>query len=192
MDLEQRVQALENEIKILKIEIQKTLIAIQETLPDQPAAPRRWQKRAWVLALINMLIAIALFTNIYLYVPGKLPYSVTPTVETWLRAGWVALAFIWLLLQIYPLLLLLEEEDAEWQGVMWRNAQTLLHARPSLLVVLTTGIVVAAVLSAIAPTAWLIVSLILLIAVASVAVRGIVDAVRGHRASAQSGIGQKD
>ncbi|MBI5653792.1 MAG: hypothetical protein HZC40_25585, partial [Chloroflexi bacterium] len=92
--MEQRIQVLEREIKTLKGEIQKTLIEIQKNLPEKSAAAR-WQKKAWMLALVNMLIAIVLFSNVYLYLPGSLPAEMHGTLAIFLRAFWIALAFVW-------------------------------------------------------------------------------------------------
>ena len=122
MELEPRVEKLEREVETLRSDIEGTLIAIRESLPEKPTVASRWQKKAWVMALINILMAVALFTNVYLYLPGTLPFAIEPTLLFWLRAFWVALAFIWLLLQMYPLALLLEQEDQQWQGVVWRSA----------------------------------------------------------------------
>lgn len=72
--MEQKIIALEREIKTLKGEIQTTLVAIQKTLPEKSMTTARWQRKAWVLALVNMVIAVVLFSNVYLYLPGSLPF----------------------------------------------------------------------------------------------------------------------
>jgi len=171
MDLEQRVAKLEQEVETLQGEIASTLMAIRETLPEKPAITSRWQKKAWVLALINILMAIALFTNIYLYLPGTLPFAIEPTLLFGLRAFWIALAFIWLLLQMYPLALLLEQEDRQWQGVVWRSASAFVRARPGLIVMLTMFVLVVGVVNTILPVAWILVALALLIALVSLGFR---------------------
>lgn len=180
MELEERVQALEQEVRTLRFEIQKTLVEIRETLPEKPTAVARWQKNAWVLALVNLLLAIVLFTNIYLYLPLPAPFAVSPILLDWLHALWLALAFIWLLLQLYPLALLLEQEDTEWQGIAWRNATTFLHVHPGFLVVLTLAVLVIAIINTALPALWLIVALSLLLALGTVALRNIVEILRGR------------
>ncbi len=179
MELEQRIEELEREVKTLKEEIQKTLVEIEKNLPSKVNTPQRWEKRAWLLALLNIILAIVLFTNIYLYLPGsQLPFALAPALETWLRAGWVALAFIWLLLQMYPLVLLLEQDDPTWQRMTWRNAITFMRARPVWLLFITVIVLGVAVLNTVMPAAWLFVALVLLIGVGVWIVLAIVELLR--------------
>lgn len=175
MELEQRIQALEEEVKTLKLEIKNTLVEIQESLPEKSVASDRWEKKAWVLALLNILLAIVLFTNIYFFIPDSAAFGLDPTLTSWIRALWVAIAFIWLLLQMYPLALLLEQEDRQWQGVVWRNAMAFFRARPGLWGVLTLVVLVVAIINTIVPAAWLIIALALLVAVASIALRNMFE-----------------
>ncbi len=177
MDVEERLVALEHEVKVLKGDIQKTLIEIQATLPERSAAPR-WQKRAWILALLNVMLAVVLFANIYLYLPGNMPFAVDPKLEGWLRAGWISVAFIWLLLQMYPLVLLLGQEDSEWQNVGLRNATAFIKSNPGYTLMLTFAILIVALINTVVPAAWIIVALILLIAVGSMAAWSILELLR--------------
>jgi hypothetical protein len=185
MELEQRVAALEQEVKILKTEIQGTLIEIQESLPAQPPAAPHWQRRAWVLALVNVLLAVVLFMNIYLYVPGigNAPFELSPTLAAWLRALWVAMAFVWLLLQLYPLALLLEQEDQQWQDMAWRNARTLFRHRPTLMVGLTLATLVVAIINTIIPAVWLMVATALLAGVGAMLVQSMLELFRAQARS---------
>lgn len=178
MEQEERIRALEDEVKNLKLEIGRTLVEIQKTLPEKTSAPIRWEKKAWILALLNILLAVVLFTNIYIYIPGNIVSELNPTLAGWLRALWVAVAFVWLLLQMYPLALLLEQEDRQWRGVVWRNALGFFRERPGLLVVLTLVVLVAALIETIMPVAWVMIALVLLIVVASVAVQNVLAALR--------------
>jgi len=157
MEQEERICALEEEVKTLKREIGTTLIEIQKNLPAKSAAPLRWEKRAWVLALLNMLLAVVLFSNIYIYFPDNALAQSNPPIAAWLRALWIALAFVWLLLQMYPLALLLEQDNPQWQGVVWRNAAAFLRARPEFFVLLTLVILAVALIDTIVPAAWFLV-----------------------------------
>ncbi len=180
MDQEERLAALEREVRLLKEEIQQTLVDIQQTLPDRPAAPNRWQKKAWVLALLNILLAVALFTNIYLYLPENSPFVLNPTLATWLRAFWIAMAFMWLILQLYPLALLLEQDDRQWQGIVWRNVGSYLRAKPGTIVLMTGVVLLVAIIESIFPAIWLMLAFVLLIVVAGLAVQGFVNAIRAQ------------
>ena len=181
MEQEERIQALEDQVKNLKLEIGRTLLEIQKTLPEKSSAPMRWEKKAWILALLNILLAVVLFANIYVYIPGNPLAETHPTLAGWLRALWVALAFIWLLLQMYPLALLLESEDRAWRGVAWRNALGFFRDRPGLLVLATLTVLVIALIDTIVPFAWVIIALVLLIVVASVAAQNMLAALREKR-----------
>ena len=179
MNTEQRIERLEREVQTLRSEIQGTLVAIQQSLPDKPAAAAtRWQKKAWVLALVKVLMAVALFANIYLFLPGNPPFTIDPDLLFGLRAFWIALAFIWLLLQMYPLALLLEQEDQQHQGVVWHSATAFVRARPGLIIALTLIVLVIGIVNTVLPVAWIIVALSLLIAVGSVALRDMVELFR--------------
>jgi len=175
MEQEQRIQALEEEVKTLKFEIRRTLVDIEESLPEKTGAPDRWEKKAWVLALLNTLLAVVLFTSLYFFEPGSAALGLDATLISWIRALWVAMAFIWLLLQMYPLALLLEQEDRQWRGVVWRNAMAFLRARPGLWVLLTLIVLVVAIINTVIPAAWLIVALALLVAVAGLALQNMLE-----------------
>lgn len=179
MELEERIAALEQEVNILKQDIQETLLAIQQALPEKPA-PTRWQKKAWLLALLNILLAVALFTNIYMYLPEESPLGLNPTLLAWLRAFWIAVAFMWLILQLYPLALLLEQDDQQWQGVMARNVRSYFRARPGLVVGLTLIVLLIAIVNSIFPQMWFILALALLLAVAIMAGQHIVSLFRAQ------------
>jgi hypothetical protein len=178
MELEERMEQLELEMKAMRLDIQKTLVEIRDALPERPSNSSRWQKKAWVLALVNLILAVVLFTNMYLYLPGNMPFDLDPALIGWLRALWLAIAFIWLLLQLYPLALLLEQEDPEWQGVLRRNTNAFVRARPGFLVALTLAVLVIAIVNAVIPAVWLIVALALLVAIGGLAWRNLIDVVR--------------
>ncbi|CAG0947819.1 hypothetical protein ANRL1_04587 [Anaerolineae bacterium] len=173
--MEERIQKLEHEIKTLKFEIQKTLVEIQKTLPEKPVTAARWQKKAWVLALVNMLIAIVLFSNIYLYIPGSLPFALDATAATYLRAFWIALAFVWLILQMYPLALLLEQQDPAWQELAWHNAVGFFRDRPDVLVLLTGIVLLVGIVNTFVPAAWLVLALVLLLAAGGMTLRHLLE-----------------
>ncbi len=183
MELEERVGALEREVGSLKLEIQRTLVEIRASLPEKQATTIRWHQRAWVLALVNLLIAVALFSNVYLYLPRYAPFDGSPELLMWFRAFWLAVAFIWLLLQLYPLALLLEQEDRRWQGVVLRNGMQFLRARPGSVVVVTLILLVIGLINSFLPAIWLVIVLACLLALLAFGAHNVLDLyVRGRRA----------
>jgi hypothetical protein len=176
MDTLDRIGKLEREMQILKDEIAQTLCELQATLPERTNDTRRWQKNAWMLALLNVLMAVVLFANVGLYVPnGMNVLGLNPLVYEWLHALWLAIAFVWLLLQMYPLALLLEQEDVQWQGIVWRNATAFFRSKPSWLLLVTMLILVIAVINTVIPAVWLIIAIVLLAALVSLAVRNAIE-----------------
>lgn len=155
MGLEHKVDQLEQELAVLKEEIEGTLLAIRKVVSAGLAAPAGWRKRAWVLALLNVLVATTLFTNIRWFAPGSAAPVGTP-LGPWLRATWVALAFVWLILQMYPLVLLLGQEGTRPREVAWRHAAAFFRSSPGLTMALTLLVLAIAVISMLFPLLWLL------------------------------------
>ena len=159
MELEHRVEMLEREMELLKKEIQATLLNVQKSLAEEPvnklSSPVRWRKRAWVLALLNVLVAITLFTNIRFYASDT-PAGASSLLEPWLRAFWVVLMFVWLTLQLYPLALLLERENKRSREAAWRNVGAILFFSPGLTIALTLLVLAVAAISMLIPSLWLV------------------------------------
>lgn len=175
MGAEERIEQLEAEIKSLKTEIRQTLVEIQKTLPEKPVRQPQWNRSAWVLALINLLMAAVLLVNTQLFGPVTEALALPPVVVTWLHALWLAIAFVWLLLQLYPLALLLTEEEREWRQVSWRNAMNVMRARPGLMMFLTVLVLVTVLINTFLPAAWILVTGALLFAVAGLALRSMLE-----------------
>jgi hypothetical protein len=156
MGLEQRVERLERENRILKNEIQGTLLQVQEELSREETpspSPTRWRKRAWVLALLNTLLAVTLFSTVRVYASGE-PWGLDSWMLPWLRGFYVALTFVWLLLQLYPVALLLQEEDNASREIAWRNAGKAFASNPGLTLAVTVAVLGAAAISALFPPIW--------------------------------------
>lgn len=157
MSLEERIATLENENQVLKHSLQESLNTLQATLTQSPPLPTiaRWQRRAWVLALTNLMLAMVLFTNVRFYTLEDLPPTLDPLVALWLRALWIALAFIWLALQLYPLALLFQAEEAPSQRLALRSALRMLTSSPAMIVSVSGFALLVALISAVLPELWL-------------------------------------
>ena len=167
MELQHRVETLEHEMEVLKGEIRGTLLDVQQNLSEKPVppTPSQWQKRAWGLALLNVLLAVTLFTNIRFYTSDDDPFGIGSPLSGWLQAFWVTLAFVWLILQMYPLALLLDQEGKQSREVAWRNAAALFMSNPGQTLALTLFVLAVAVVSMLFPAAWFLVTLALLVIV---------------------------
>ena len=179
MDTAERIEKLERQVQLLENEITQTLKELQANLPERSSLSRRWQKNAWGLALLNLIMAVVLFANIDLYMPNSAQWlGFDPMVYIGLRALWIAIAFVWLLLQLYPLALLFEQEDMEWQGIAWRNAIALFRAKPAWLLGVTFIVLVIALVNMALPAAWLILAVSLLVTFVSIALRQLIEHAR--------------
>jgi uncharacterized membrane protein YesL len=138
---------------------------------------RRYFWKAWGLALLNVLVVIIVITNFRFYTPGNAPFEISSTLSLWIRAFWVAVVFLWLVLQAYPLALLLEQEDQRLR-VALRNAIVLLIANPGFSLVLALLLLVAAVVSMLFPVLWLFATPALFAVVCNKAVRHLLEPYR--------------
>jgi hypothetical protein len=178
MELEHRVEKIEREVGVLKRDLQGTLLEIQRSMSRRPADPSRWRKRAWVLALLNMLLAITLFTNVRFYTPDPSSSGASPLLSPWLRALWETLAFLWLILQMYPLALLLGQEEEQLQDVAWRNAAALFTSNPGLALALGMVVLLLSIVSVLFPSLWLVGMVVLFGFICGGAVRYLFRALR--------------
>lgn len=175
MEMEERIQKLEAQVKELQTDIHATLTEISKSLPEKPAHKTNWNRSAWVLALVNLLLAVVLLGNAYLFAPLQEAFQLSPVALTWMRALWLVIALVWLLLQLYPLALLLAEEESDWRHVKWSNALKLVRARPGLLLAVTVLLLLSALINMFMPAAWLLVTLVLLVVIAGLALRSLLD-----------------
>jgi len=184
VDMERRVDKLEHDMEVLKTDIQRTLLAVHDNLERKPTgtSTSNWKKSAWGLALLNMLLAITLFANIRVYALDNTPFHISPALGPWLRAFWLALACVWMILQMYPLALLLEQDERRLRRVALCNVLTFLAANPGYTLLLTLLVLIVAVISTFFPIVWYVVMLALLAIVCNKAVRSLLEArERAHR-----------
>jgi uncharacterized membrane protein YesL len=116
---------------------------------------RHYFLKAWGLALLNILVAIIVFTNVRFYTPDNAPFDINPTLSLWVQALFAGMALVWLLLQVYPLAMLLEQEDRRLR-VALRNAVVLFIAHPGFTIVLVLLMLIVAAISTVIPALWLL------------------------------------
>jgi uncharacterized protein YacL len=164
MELERRVKQLERDMTILKGEIEQTLLDVRDNLSEKPFDPSQWHKRAWTVAMLNVLLALTLFTNIR-FCTLLHPLNINPILVPWMRAFWAILAFFWLILQMYPLALLWDQEEKRTREAAWRNALKLFASNPGLTFALALAILAVAIISMLFPLLWFVIMVVLLVVV---------------------------
>ena len=126
--------------------------------------------KAWALALMNLVIIGTLVINLRFYAPGVAPFEINENLSFLIRAFWFSLTIVWVVLQMYPLALLLEQSDQRLR-VALRNAFVLLFAHPGFSLVLVILIVIVSAISTLIPALWALVSLAFLGVLCNKAVR---------------------
>ena len=144
---------------------------------------RRYFWKAWRLALLNILIIVIVYTNIRFYTPGIAPFEISDNLSTWIRGLFVAVALLWLLLQMYLMALLLEQEDQRWRMAL-RNAAVLFIANPGFTIVLALLLLIVAALSTLFTLPWFLFTLALFAVVCNKAVLHLLEP---YRARAEEG-----
>jgi len=145
---------------------------------------RRYFWKAWGLALLNLLVIVTLFSNTRFYAPGNAPFEIDPTLSLWIRALFLGAGLLWLVIQLFPMGLLLEQEDQRLR-VALRNAAVLLITSPGFTVVLVLLLLVVAALSTAFPVLWILLTPALFAVVCNAAVLHLLEPYR-EQAQAQA------
>ena len=130
---------------------------------------RRYFLKAWGLALLNVLVVAIAFTNVRFYTPGVAPFEISDTLSTWIGGFFTAVAFLWLVLQLYPMAALLEQEDQRLR-VALRNSAVLFITNPGFTIVLALLLLLVAVISTLLTIPWILVTLAIFAVVCNKAV----------------------
>jgi uncharacterized membrane protein YesL len=136
---------------------------------DYFGAFRHYFWKAWGLALVTILVTGLLVGNILFYKPGTPPLNLGDTASLMIRAFWTSLLVLWVFLQMYPMALLLEQEDRRLR-VAWRNAVVLLAAHPGFSLVLGLLLLVLIAISVVIPALLALISLAVVAVVCNKAV----------------------
>ncbi len=115
---------------------------------------RRYFLKAWGLALLNIFVIVIVFANVRFYTPEIAPFEISETLSMWVRGFFVAVGFLWLIVQLYPMAALLEQEDQRLR-VALRNSAVLFIINPGFSVVLVLLLLVVAVASTLLIIPWI-------------------------------------
>ncbi|MBU0702628.1 MAG: DUF624 domain-containing protein [Chloroflexi bacterium] len=130
---------------------------------------RRYFWKAWGLALLHVLVIIILLTNIWFYGQEDTPFKISATVRVWIQAFFVVAGALWMLYQMYPLAMLLEQEDQRLRMTL-RNAAIVFIANPTFSIVLGLLLLVVTAVSVLLPMLWFLITLALFAVVCNKAV----------------------
>ncbi len=119
---------------------------------------RHYFWKAWRLALINILVLVVIYTNIRFYTPGVAPFKINQSVSTWISTFFTLTGIVWLMIQMYPMALLLEQED-ERVRLALRNAAFLTALKPGFTLLLFVALVLIAIVSSLITILWVLVTL---------------------------------
>jgi len=148
---------------------------------------RRYFWKAWGLALLNILVVVIVPINLRFYTPDIAPFEISPLLSTWLRGLFIAITLLWTIIQMYPMALLLEQEDQRLR-VALRNAAVLFIANPGFTIVLALLLLILAVVSVFLPVLWVLVTVAFFAVACNKAVLHLLEPYREQaQAEAESG-----
>jgi hypothetical protein len=130
---------------------------------------RRYFLKAWGLALLNVLVVAITFTNVRFYTPEVAPFEISGTLSTWIGGFFTAVTFLWLVIQIYLMAALLEQEDQRLR-VALRNSAVLFVTNPGFTIVLALLLALVAVISTVLTIPWVLITLAIFAVVCNKAV----------------------
>ena len=119
---------------------------------------RRYFFKAWGLALLNILVIATAIFNIRFYTPGIAPFDISDTASTWIGGAFTAVALLWTMLQLYPMAVLLEQEDQRLR-VALRNSAILFIGNPGFSIVLLVLLLLIAAISTFFAAPWALITL---------------------------------
>lgn len=157
---------------------------------------RRYFWKTWKLALLNFLVIIILASNIWFYSSSSIKlFKVSRTLNRVLQALFKVVLALWLVYQMYPFAMLLEQRE-EHQG--WRialhNAAALYFGNPVFAVVLALLSLIVAVISTFVPILWILITLAFFALLYNKAVKYLLEPYREQRAEAkgEEGVSAED
>jgi hypothetical protein len=105
---------------------------------------RRYFWKSLGLALVNILVLAVLLSNVWFYAPNNNPFSLDSSTSLAIQILFLLLTALWLAYQMYPMALLLEQEDQRLR-IALRNGGVLFLTRPGfgILLALMLAVVIA-------------------------------------------------
>jgi hypothetical protein len=145
---------------------------------------RRYFWKSLVLAFVNILMLAILGANVWFYAPGNNPWGLDPGLSMAIQIFFVVMIGLWLLYQMYPLAMLLEQTDQRLRTA-FRNAGVLLITRPGFAILIGLALAVAIAISTYFIVLWFLITLSLTAVVCNMAVKHLLIPHREQAAEAE-------
>lgn len=131
---------------------------------------RRYFWKSLVLALVNIVVLAILVANVWFYAPGNNPWNINSALSMVIQIFFVILTTLWLVYQMYPMAMLLEQTDQRLRTA-FRNAGVLLLTRPGFSILLALVLAIAIAISTYLVIPWFVLTLSFIAAVCNKAVK---------------------
>jgi uncharacterized membrane protein YesL len=131
---------------------------------------RRYFWKSLAMALINLFVLAILGANIWFYAPGNNPLGLDSGLSMAIQIFFVIMIALWLIYQMYPMAMLLEQTDQRLRTA-FRNAGVLLITRPGFAILLGLALAVVLAISTYLIVLWLLVTLSIIAVVCNKAVK---------------------
>jgi uncharacterized membrane protein YesL len=151
---------------------------------------RRYFWMGWSMALLNVVVSALVLVNVVAYGPSNpfgLPFDLGANVTGIVRGVFVVVGVLWLVFQMYPMAMLLEQEDQRLRLAL-RNSFFVFIASPGFALVMALLLLLVIAISLFLPLLLLAFTFSLIAVVCNQAVKRLLVPVREQmKAQAESG-----
>lgn len=145
---------------------------------------RRYFWKSLGLMLVNIVMLALLGANVWFYTPANNPWGLDAGLSSAIQIFFVVLIALWLIYQMYPLAMLLEQTDQRLRTAL-RNAGVLLITRPGFAILLGLALAVVFAISTYLIVLWFLITLSLTAVVCNKAVKHLLIPHRERAAEAE-------
>ncbi|NLE44736.1 MAG: YesL family protein [Chloroflexi bacterium] len=131
---------------------------------------KRYFWKSWAFTFINLVVFLLLYVNFTFYAPEVPPFNLRPEISLWVRMFVIVIGALWLCLQMYPMAMLMEQDEQKILLAL-RNSAILLFANPGFSLVLALLLLLLAAASTLLPALWAMITLALFAVICAGAVQ---------------------
>lgn len=151
---------------------------------------RQYFWKSLALAFVNILILAILGANVWFYAPANNPWKLDSGLSMAIQIFFAIMIGLWLVYQMYPLAMLLEQTDKRLRTA-YRNAGILLITRPGFAILLGLALAVVIAISTYFVVIWFLITLSLIAIVCNKAAKHLLIPHREKAAEAEKGGGDE-